>query len=362
MEEETKLKLRRLVKELESHRGKHTELVTVYVPAGYNLNLVTKQIETEKSTAQNIKSTNTRKSVLDALERIGRHLKLYKQTPPNGMAIFCGNISPLEGQEQIEIWAVEPPKALKTKLYRCDQVFVLEPLKEMLEVENVYGLVVIERKEATIGMLEGKNIKVLRHMTSGVPGKFKTGGQSSQRFHRIIEGMSKDFYKRIAEALKEQFFEMKKLRGIIVGGPGPTKEDFLAYGDLTTALKDKVIAVKDIGYADEHGLDLLVESSYDVLAKEEITKEKMLLERFFSVLATKPGLIAYGKDEVRKALESGAAKELLISTVNSQEEIDEFKELANSTSAEVYLVSEETEEGVQFRNIGGYGAILRFEI
>jgi len=362
MEEETKLKLKRLVKELESHRGKHTELVTVYVPAGYNLNLVSKQIETEKSTAQNIKSTNTRKSVLDALERIGRHLKLYKQTPPNGMAIFCGNISPLEGQEQIEIWAVEPPKALKTKLYRCDQVFVLDPLKEMLEVENVYGLVVIERKEATIGMLEGKNIKVLRHMTSGVPGKFKTGGQSSQRFHRIIEGMSKDFYKRIAEALKEQFFEMKKLRGIIVGGPGPTKEDFLAYGDLTTSLKDKVIAVKDIGYADQHGLDLLVESSYDVLAKEEITKEKMLLERFFSVLATKPGLIAYGKDEVRKALESGAAKELLISTVNSQEEIDEFKELANSTSAEVYLVSEETEEGVQFRNIGGYGAVLRFEI
>lgn len=362
MEEETKLKLRRLVKELESHRGKHTELVTVYVPAGYNLNLVAKQIETEKSTAQNIKSTNTRKSVLDALERIGRHLKLYKQTPPNGMAIFCGNISPLEGQEQIEIWAVEPPKALKTKLYRCDQVFVLEPLKEMLEVEDVYGLVVIERKEATIGLLEGKNIKVLRHMTSGVPGKFKTGGQSSQRFHRIIEGMSKEFYKRIAEALKEQFFEMKKLRGIIVGGPGPTKEDFLAYGDLTTALKDKVIAVKDIGYADEHGLDLLVESSYDVLAKEEITKEKMLLERFFSVLATKPGLIAYGKDEVRKALESGAAKELLISTVNSQEEIEEFKELANSTSAEVYLVSEETEEGVQFRNIGGYGAVLRFEM
>lgn len=290
------------------------------------------------------------------------HLKLYKQTPVNGMAIFCGNISPLEGQEQIEIWAIEPPKALKTKLYRCDQVFVLEPLKEMLEVEDVYGLVVIERKEATIGLLEGKNIKVLRHMTSGVPGKFKTGGQSSQRFHRIIEGMSKEFYKRIAEAVKEQFFEMKKLRGILLGGPGTTKEDFLAYGDLTTALKDKIIAVKDIGYADEHGLDLLVESSYDVLAKEEITKEKLLLERFFSILATKPGLIAYGKDEVRKALESGAAKELLISSANSQEEIEEFKELANSTSTEVYLVSEETEEGIQFRNIGGYGAVLRFEI
>lgn len=362
MEDGEKLKLERLVKELESHRGKHTELITVYVPSGYNLNLISKQIEAEKSTAQNIKGTNTRKSVLDALERIGRHLKLYKQTPANGMAIFCGNISRLEGQEQIEIWAVEPPKALKTKLYRCDQEFVLQPLKEMLEVEDVFGLVVIERKEATIGLLEGKSIKVLRKLTSGVPGKFKTGGQSQARFHRIIEGMAKEFYKRIAEAIKDEFFEMKKLRGILVGGPGPTKEDFLSMGELTTALKEKIIAVKDIGYADEHGLDLLVESSYDVLAKQEITKEKTLLERFFSALATKPELVAYGRDEVKKALDSGAVGELLISTSNSSKEIDEFMELANSINAVTHLVSEETEEGIQFRNIGGYGALLRFQI
>lgn len=362
MDDDLKLKLERIVKELEGYRGKHTELVTVYVPAGYNLNLIAKQIETEKSTAQNIKSTNTRKNVLDALERIGRHLKLYKQAPANGMAIFCGNISEKEGQEDIRIWAIEPPKALKTKLYRCDQEFVLEPLKEMLEVEDVYGLVVIERKEATIGLLEGKNIKVLRHMTSGVPGKFKTGGQSSQRFHRIIEGMSKEFYKRIAEAVKGEFFEMKKLRGILVGGPGPTKEDFISMGELTTALKDKILAVKDIGYADEHGLHLLVQVSSDILAEEGITKEKSLLDRFFAMLGTKPDFVAYGRDEVRKALEMGAASEILISTVNSSKEMDEFRELASSINATVHLVSEQTDEGVQFRNLGGYGAILRFQI
>lgn len=362
MDEDVKLKLERLVKELESYRGKHTELITVYVPSGYNLNLISKQIETEKSTAQNIKSTNTRKNVLDALERIGRHLKLYKQTPPNGVAIFSGNISEIEGQEQIEIWAIEPPKALKTKLYRCDQEFVLEPLKEMLEVEDVYGLVVIERKEATIGLLEGKNIKVLRKMTSGIPGKFKTGGQSQARFHRIIEGMAKEFYRRIAESVKEEFFEMKKLRGILVGGPGPTKEDFIAEGELTTALKDKIIGVKDIGYADEHGLKLLIEASSELLAKEGITREKALLDKFFAQLATKPELVAYGKEETKRALLAGAVEELLISTANLNKEIDEFRELANSTNAPTSLVSEQTDEGVQFRNLGGYGARLRFRI
>src|SRR3989344_1261357 len=113
MDEEQKANLSRTLKELESHRGRHTELVTVYVPAGYNLNMVSKQLEAEKSTAQNIKSSVTKNNVVDALERLSRHLKLYKQTPKNGLALFCGNISETEGQQYIEIWAIEPPKELK---------------------------------------------------------------------------------------------------------------------------------------------------------------------------------------------------------------------------------------------------------
>ena len=35
-----KLKLKHIIKELEKHRGRHTELVSVYVPAGYDLNKI----------------------------------------------------------------------------------------------------------------------------------------------------------------------------------------------------------------------------------------------------------------------------------------------------------------------------------
>ena len=84
--------------------------------------------------------------------------------------------------------------------------------------------------------------------------------------------------------MKEKFFEMKNLKGILVGGPIPTKEEFLEEGQLVTALKNKVIAVKDIGYADEHGLKLLVEASQEDLAELEIMKEKKILEEFFNTL------------------------------------------------------------------------------
>ncbi len=362
MEESEKFKLKKILNELRNYRGRHTELITVYVPADYNLNAVTKQLEQEKSTAQNIKSKTTRKNVLDALERLIRHLKLYKSTPKRGIALFCGNISLSEGQTQIELWAIEPPEPLKTKLYRCDQEFVLEPLEDMVQVKEVYGLFAIERQEATIGLLEGKSIKVLQKLTSGIPGKTEKGGQSAARYSRIRDGMAKEYYRRAAEALKEQFFNMPRLRGIIIGGPGPTKEDFLKQGEIVTALKEKILAVKDIGYSDEYGLELLVEASQDVLAQQEIMIEKTILEKFFTLLASKQHMVAYGKGNVMKALEIGAVSELILSTVLPEKEIIELEERAVRINASVKFVSEETEEGIQFRNLGGIGAILRFAL
>lgn len=358
----TEVDLEEFIQELEGIRGRHTELITVYVPAGYSLNNVAKQLEQEKSTAVNIKSKSTRKNVLDALERLTRHLKLITKTPENGIALFSGNISDTEGQVQIEVYSIEPPKPLKTRLYRCDQEFVLDPLKEMMEVEEVYGLVVVEINEATIGLLEGKRIETLQKMTSGVPGKTEKGGQSAARFSRIREGMKKEFYRRIAEAVKNNFWEMKKLKGILVGGPGPTKEDFLKEGQLVTALKDKIIAVKDIGYADEHGLELLVEASRDVLAQQEIIKEKKILEDFFTKLAKTPEKVVYGLEDVKKALEAGAVETLIMSKRLDKHYKKEYREAAENISASIEIVSEETEEGQQFSSLGGIGALLRFEI
>ena len=173
----SKAELTEIVEELKDYKGRHTELITVYISEGYDVNSVQKQLEAEKSTAKNIKSTGTRKNVIEALEKIVRELKAYKKTPDNGLAIFCGNVSDVEGQQDLQIWTIEPPMPLKLRLYRCDKEFVLEALEEMLEVEEVFGLVVMDRKEATIGLLEGKRIETLQKMTSGIPSKVRAGGQ-----------------------------------------------------------------------------------------------------------------------------------------------------------------------------------------
>lgn len=355
--------LAEIVEELSSIRGRHTELVSVLVPSGANINVVIDQLEGEKSTARNIKSSTTRKNVIEALERAIRQLRqLGQSTPKNGIAIYSGNVSQIEGQEDMRIWAIVPPEELGMRLYRCDQVFIIDALKEMLEAKELYGLFVIDRKEATIGLLEGKKIKILQHLDSAVPGKTRAGGQSSQRYERIVEGKAKDFYRECADELKKHFFELKNLKGIIVGGPMPTKDDFMKEGLLVTALKNKIIGMKDIGDAGEHGIELLVESSGDLLKEQEITKEKQLMEKFFNMLGKDRKKTAYGLEEVSKALELASVDTLLLSKKLDKKISKELQEKADSTSAKVEFVSNETEEGKQFFNLGGIGAILRFAL
>src|SRR3989344_3724625 len=358
----TKYELEEVLEVLKEYKGRHTELITVYVAAGYDVNSVQRQIEAEKSTAKNIKSTATRKNVTDALEKIVRHLKGMKKTPENGLAIFCGNISDAEGQSDLRLWDVEPPMPLKIRLYRCDKEFVLEPLIEQLEVDEIFGLLVMDRKEATIGMLEGKRIEVLQKMTSGIPSKVRAGGQSSQRFHRITEGLTKEFYKRIADEMKKIFFDNPKLKGILIGGPIPTKDEFIDGEYLVTKLREKIIGRKDIGGSDESGLKEIIEKSQDILAQQEIIHEKKIMEKFFRTLGENPELATLKEPATKKALDFGAVDVLILSKNIDKKIAKPLKNIAINTGSQIEIISTDTEEGQQFENLGGIGAILRFGV
>ncbi|MCH8003366.1 MAG: helix-turn-helix domain-containing protein [Nanoarchaeota archaeon] len=175
--EKQKYQLKKFIKELEKHRGRHTELVSVYIPKDYDIIKIINHLEQEKGTATNIKSTATRKNVIDALERMTQHLRLYKRTPENGLAVFSGNVAKREGQQDFQVWSIEPPLPLNTRIYRCDKEFVLELLRDMLQIKEVYGLVIVDRRDANIAYLKGKTIIPLLKTHSEVPGKTRAGGQ-----------------------------------------------------------------------------------------------------------------------------------------------------------------------------------------
>ncbi len=404
--------LKKKVEELKQYRGRATELVSLYIPDGYDINKVAQQLREEYGTAQNIKSKSTRKNVLGALERALQHLKLYKQTPKNGLALFVGNVSEQEGVSDIRLWAIVPPEPLRVRLYRCDQTFVTEPLEEMLRVKEAYGLITVEKNEATIGLLRGKRIELIEELHSNVPGKTRAGGQSARRYERIREQETHEFMKRIGDHANRAFLpllESGELKGIIIGGPGPTKEEFIEGEYLHHELRKRIIGVVDISYHGEYGLRELVDKASDILSEQEAVKERKLIQEFFRHLVKDTGFITYGEREVRRALELGAVDKLLISegydkvrvrakcNVCGWEEVktmteeefhvyrknlthcpkcgsqnvsiekwdvaEELIKMAEESGSDVEIISLDTEEGQQFyKAFGGLGAFLRFKI
>ena len=358
-----KLHLKKMVRELQSHKALHTEFVSVYIPAGYELTKITQHLAEEQGTASNIKSASTRKNVQAALEKMIQHLRLYPKTPPNGLAAFAGNVAATEGKQDFRAWSIEPPTPLNIRIYRCDKIFVTDILEDMMVEHQVYGLVVLDRRDAILALLKGKSMIVLQKTHSEVPGKFKAGGQSAARFARLREGAYKDHFKKICDYMKEQFLPLgTNLKGIIVGGPGTTVQDFLGHDYLTGDLKRKILGTKDLSYTEEYGLQELLDKSDDLLAAEEIAREKKLMNQFFAVLRDNPGKATYGEKETLHALEMNAVDMLLISEHISEDKIFALEEKAQAGGATVHIVSTETREGVQLKELGGIAAILRFQI
>ena len=358
-----KLHIKHFIKEVEQVKGRHTELISVYIPAGYEISSKIAQLQQEQGTATNIKSKQTRDAVIASLEKMIQQLKTYKRAPANGLVLFSGNKSEREGQPDYQVWALEPPIPLKQNLYRCDKEFVLEPLRELIDDKMMFGLVVMDKREGNVAMLKGKTIIPLSNMQSAVPGKHKTGGQSAQRFERLREGAAIEFYKRIAQHMLEEFLENHtEIQGIIVGGPGFTKFDFVEGGYITDQLKRKIVAVKDLSYTGEFGLQELLEKSGDILAEEEVMKEKQIMQQFFELLATNSGKVSYGYKDVLEHTKQGSVDTILVSETLDEDVIDTLETEAEPLGTTVEVISVDTREGVQLKDMGGVAAILRYAV
>lgn len=395
MEEKEKIKLKKTMKELEKIKGRHTELVTVYVPAGYNIYEMSATLKNEQNTASNIKSKSVRNNVVSALEKILAHLALYRKTPEKGIAVFAGNVSEREGIADIHLWSIEPPEPLRAKLYWCSQQFDLGPLQEMVAEKEIYGIICLDRAEADISLLMGKRIESLAHMESLVPGKSRAGGQSAARFSRVREGLKHDWFKHIAEAANKFFIEHKEIIGIIISGPGPTKEEFLREELMYADVKKKIIGTVDTSYTGSFGVEETVERGSELLKEAAVVKEKNLLARFLTEMQKPHGLAVYGLDATIKALEAGQLDYMLFSEsakykqiefecghkqlmpsekqaeicpvenvakrINYQRDLaDIIEEIVLNYGTKLTFVSADTREGQQFLALGGIGGFLRF--
>ena len=405
-------KIRKTLEELSKKSGRGTELITVYIPKGKQLHEIISSLQQEQGTADNIKSDLTRSHVVDSLGKVVQRLKLYKKTPARGLVMFCGALPSEEGgplgSEVVTVWEIDPPKDLNQYLYRCDDHFHVDILKDMLKDDNLIGFLAIDAKDAGWGLLHGDKIEVLSQTGSGVAGKHRQGGQSAKRFQKLREMELSYFYNRVAQTTREYFIDIYPVKGLIVSGPGPTKEDFINGNYLEYRLQNNIINTIDASYSGAEGIREAFAKSGDILGNFRLVEEKKMIENLFREINTNTGKGSYGLQEVIEFLKNNVVQTLLITDntnlhrveakckrcnniqeeiverqlvipkkteyknnpcpeckamdmeVNEQDVIDYLQILAAKTGSQLEVISGSAEHGNMLASLGKVGAILRY--
>ncbi len=392
--------IRKEMKKLSAIRGSGTELISLYVPPGTQISDVTSKLREEHGQAANIKSKSTRTNVQTAIDKIMQYLKLYKSPPASGLAIFAGNISSEQAKPDVELFSIEPPMPIKTNLYRCDSKFFLEPLDAMAEAKDMYALVIMDGRDATVGLLKGNHFEKVKSIHSFAHAKIKKGGQSMNRYQRLIEESIEDYYKRIGDTVNETYTKHSfKIKGLIVGGPGPAKENFVKAKTMNYQIK--VLGTFDTGYTDESaGVNELLERSKEVLQEQEAIQERKIMEKFLTEVA-RNGLAVYGYEPVKKMLNSANVFKLLVSEgieltkvdykcsncgteitkieqgnsrmgkhddggtleiVKQTDAVEELLDIADKNNVDIIFVSDDSQYGKELLlGFGGIAAILKYK-
>jgi len=405
-------KIRKTLDELTQQVGHGTELISVYIPKNKQLHEVITNLREEQGTADNIKSDLTRTHVVDSLSKVVQRLKLYKKTPERGLVIFCGAL-PREGggppgSEVVKAFEIDPPKDLTTFLYRCDDHFHVDILKDMLKDDNMIGILAIDAKDAGWGLLHGDKIEVLKETGSGVAGKHRQGGQSAKRFQKLREMELQYYFNRVAHITREYFIDIYPIKGLIISGPGPTKEDFINNNYLEYRLQDMIISTIDASYSGSEGIREAFAKSSEILSDFRMVEEKKIIERLFQQINNNTGLGSYGLNEVLEMLKNNIADTIIVtddtelyrleikckkcgniteeivervkliprktelknnscqsckstdSESSQQDLIDYIALIGSQTGAKIEVISGKTEHGIMLASLGKIGAILRY--
>ena len=405
-------KIRKTIEELSKISGRGTELITVYIPKGKQLHEVITILKEEQGTADNLKSDVTRTHVVDSLSKVVQRLKLYKKTPERGLAIFCGALPREEGgppgSEVVKAFEIDPPKDMQTFLYRCDDHFHVDILKNMLKDENMIGFLAVDAKDAGWGLLHNDKIEVLKETSSGVAGKHRQGGQSAKRFQKLREMELTYYFNRLATITREYFIDIYPIKGLVISGPGPTKEEFINNNYLEYRLQNMIIATIDASYSGSEGIREAFAKSSDILSNFRMVEEKQIVEKLFNEINNNTGLGIYGLDDIINHLKNNIVNKIIITdntelyrieskckkcehiqekiverikviptktelqnsscpscqstdtNVFDQDIIDYIAILALKTGTTVEVISGVSEHGTMLASIGKIGAILRY--
>jgi peptide chain release factor subunit 1 len=401
-------KLRKLIAWLSDKKGKGMEFISLYIPREKSIVDIITILKNNFGSCV-IKSDSIRDRLKETLKNVIQHLKLKKEIPDNGLAIFAGTFDANDSKNEVlNIEELIPPEPIITYLYEVDNHFHLELLREMLRNPKMVGLIAMDSKQASLGILYGERFELIENIKSGISGKSGKGGQSQRRYERGRDMKITYFFHRVTEHAAKAFLENNKVTALIVGGPGSTKNDFLKGDYLHYELKNVLLKLVDTQCAGRECVREVLDKSSEAVKNMCEPEEKRIMQRLLTQLGKQDGLAIIGLDLVLEALKNGEVEVVLVTDstdmieiiakckkcglskakivdrtkkyqtiqemmtrpcekcnsvgyeVEEKDIIDVLEDVASQTNARVEVISTTSEEKTKLSALGGFAALLRY--
>lgn len=341
------------------------------------------RLETDRATADYIDPQRASKPIQQALERARERVEEYDTVPENGLVVYAGVVE----DEVVDFVFDDLPTPVETGTVVQDNEFDTAPLdsspeESVADLDRDYGLVVVERGGAAFGRLSEGEVVVLEEYGSDVEGESSTGGFSEDRYERERERQAESFFDRVADDAAETFLadpsateaspEAEErtgdaagtvVSGLLIGGTSDSAEQFLADDRLDYRLRELLVTDPiPVENVSREGLEQLVQRGREEIEAASQERVEEALDCFYGgVEGDEP--VAYGPEEVDRALEFEAVETLLVTDELSVERRHDFEQRVAETGGESLAVPEKVEGGERLvEGLGGVGALLRYPI
>mmetsp|Transcript_114922 Transcript_114922/g.199150 ORF Transcript_114922/g.199150 Transcript_114922/m.199150 type:complete len:479 (-) Transcript_114922:385-1821(-) len=284
---------------------------------------------------------------------------------PNGIVIFCS-------KDLLEVF--HPTQTLHHQIYVAGRHFDTSVIVESLQARRaLYGLVVIDGEEATLGIahaglpssLIGCRVSKLEHISSNIASRTRRGGQSALRYSRLRDGSELAFLRKVAEKSAEHFSDLCSL---VIGGKADMKRKLLL--ELPLTLRSRIAGVVDLACgAGLEGLQRLALRIDEFCHNDELHHQEHTVHRFLELVdqsgRQNAQIVCYGEEQTIAALRMGAVQHLLVASSqfprNSSRRLT-FEELAKTTGAVVTEVQSQGSKAVHFSQGFQVGCFLRWPV
>jgi len=220
-------------------------------------------------------------------------------------------------------------------------------------------IVALDYDEYAVGVLRGQGVKIVDSGSLRLPGKDDPSWQ--ERLEQALNVIAK----RVAEIAHSE-----KPLLIVVAGPGGLKE--ILAEKLRRMLQGRTrVDTDNVSMGGEAGIyeELRRGLAREVLREAAAIVAERVMEEFERRLAREPSRVAYTLDMVEKAVESGAAEEVLVldELLHSPDpavrgRVDNVLRRADETKAKIHFVSLESPVGHKIKGLGGIVALLRYPL